>query len=95
MRATSMGVREAKINLSKLLKKAKDGEEVIITDRGKPVARIITISAKPPSVAERVNRAEKQGLLDPAPPKRRKVLPPPLPGPPGIAQKYLQEQRNT
>jgi len=89
-----MGVREAKINLSKLLKKAREGEEVIITDRGKPVGRIISVSKKAPSLAERLKRAEEQGLLDPLPQKRRKVLPPPLPAPRGIAQKYLQDQRN-
>lgn len=31
-----VGVREAKVNLSKLLREVQRGAEVIITDRGKP-----------------------------------------------------------
>lgn len=95
MSSTKMGVREAKINLSRLLKKAREGEEVIITDRGKPVGRIIAVSMKAPSMAERLKRAEEQGLIESLRQKRRKSLPPPLPAPKGIAQKYLQRQRNS
>jgi prevent-host-death family protein len=35
-----VSVREMKNNLSKYLKRAQAGEEVIITDRGRPVARL-------------------------------------------------------
>jgi prevent-host-death family protein len=35
-----VSVREMKNNLSKYLKRAEAGEEVIITDRGRPVARL-------------------------------------------------------
>src|SRR5947207_728611 len=37
----SVGVAELKASLSKYLSMVKDGEEVLITDRGKPVARIV------------------------------------------------------
>jgi prevent-host-death family protein len=36
-------ITEAKANLSGLLKKVEDGEEVIITRRGQPIAKIIAI----------------------------------------------------
>jgi len=36
------GIREAKNNLSRYLAQVKAGEEVLITDRGRPVARIIS-----------------------------------------------------
>ncbi|MFO7760049.1 MAG: type II toxin-antitoxin system prevent-host-death family antitoxin [Desulfobia sp.] len=35
------GIKEVKNNLSKLLARVKTGEEIVITDRGKPVARIL------------------------------------------------------
>lgn len=35
------GIREARQNLSKLIQAVKEGQDVIITDRGKPVARLV------------------------------------------------------
>ncbi|MGH9520310.1 MAG: type II toxin-antitoxin system Phd/YefM family antitoxin [Terriglobales bacterium] len=37
----SAGIREARQNLSKLLAEVAQGEEITITDRGKPVARLV------------------------------------------------------
>lgn len=37
----SAGIKEVKNNLSRLLARVKTGEDVIITERGKPVARIV------------------------------------------------------
>ena len=38
-----VGVRELKNNLSRFLDRVKDGEEVIVTERGRPVARLIAL----------------------------------------------------
>jgi prevent-host-death family protein len=38
---TRAGIREARQNLSALLEEVKKGREVVITDRGKPVARLV------------------------------------------------------
>ena len=35
------GIKEIKNNLSRYLARVKDGEEVMITERGKPIARIV------------------------------------------------------
>jgi prevent-host-death family protein len=35
------GIREARQNLSALLDEVRKGREVVITDRGKPVARLV------------------------------------------------------
>ena len=43
----SYNVHEAKNNLSKLLKEAAQGRQVIIMRNGKPVARLIPIKEKP------------------------------------------------
>ena len=37
----SAGIKEIKNNLSRFLIQVKKGEEIVITDRGKPVARIV------------------------------------------------------
>jgi hypothetical protein len=44
------GIREARQSLSALLEDVRDGHEIVITDRGKPVARLVPplpLSAKP------------------------------------------------
>ena len=40
----SYTVHQAKANLSKLIKEAESGKEVIITRSGKPVAKIVPIT---------------------------------------------------
>jgi prevent-host-death family protein len=42
---TTVGVSEAKTNLSLLLRKVAGGEEVLITRRGEPVARLVPVRA--------------------------------------------------
>jgi len=91
----SIGVREAKINLSKLLKMVTQGQEVVITDRGKPVGKIVSVPQDHLSLAERIKKMEEQGLLGPARKGRAVRLPPPLPAREGAAQEILQEDRDT
>jgi prevent-host-death family protein len=42
----SAGVREARQNLTALLEDVKKGREVVITDRGRPVARLVPIEQR-------------------------------------------------
>ena len=42
-----VGMRAAKSNLSRLVKAALAGEKVIITDRGKPLVRLVPEIPKP------------------------------------------------
>lgn len=86
-------VWEAKINLSKLLKRIKQGREVILTARGMPVGKIVPMPRENLSLAERLRKMEEQGLLEPQGKGVRRRVPPPLPVPEGIAQQYLQEER--
>jgi prevent-host-death family protein len=94
MLSKCLGIREVKINLSKVMKKVKEGQEVIITERGKPIGRIIPFSSKELSLEERIQILEEQGLTEPLSKNSVRRLPPPLPAPDGLAQKYLQEGRN-
>ena len=42
-----VNIHDAKTNLSKLLKKVSEGEEVVIARSGKPVAKIIAYAKEP------------------------------------------------
>jgi prevent-host-death family protein len=42
------GVREARQNLTELLDDVKKGREVVITDRGRPVARLAPVARRRP-----------------------------------------------
>lgn len=44
----SAGIREARQNLTELLEDVKKGREVVITDRGRPVARLAPVEARRP-----------------------------------------------
>jgi prevent-host-death family protein len=61
----NLGIREVKANFSKVMKRVQEGQEIIITDRGKPVGRIVSVSSETPCLEEQVRRLEDQGMLDP------------------------------
>jgi len=56
------GVSELKARLSEYLDQVKAGMEVLITDRGKPVARLVPI-LRSKDLKESLVRMEKQGLI--------------------------------
>jgi prevent-host-death family protein len=88
----SVGVREAKAKLSKLLRYARAGKAVIITERGIPTARIVPIEKEALSLRERLLEMERQGLVSPLSCKPR--LPKPVMVPGTSAQRILREDRN-
>lgn len=45
---TVVNVREAKTQLSRLIRRAAAGEEVVITRAGKPVARLVPVASPTP-----------------------------------------------
>ena len=89
IRMIQVGVREAKINLSKLLKKVLQGQEVIITDRGKPVGKIVPVPQDHLSLTERIKKMEERGWLGPVRKGKAMRLPPPLPAP-GRTMQYFR-----
>jgi prevent-host-death family protein len=94
MRPLRIGIREAKINLSKLLKNVQKGKEIILTDRDKPVGKIVPMPTDSLPLAERVRELERQGWIEPHKKKTMKKLLIPIPIPDELAQKFLQEDRN-
>jgi prevent-host-death family protein len=88
------GIREAKARLSELLRDVQAGREWVITERGKPVARLVPASAPRGPLEDRVKRLEDAGVVE-----RRLisqyVLPPPLPLTDELARRILDEDRGS
>lgn len=65
----SAGVADLKARSSEYLARVKSGEEVLVTDRGRPVARLVPVGtetiADDKAEAARLTAMEKEGLLRP------------------------------
>lgn len=57
------GIKEVKNNLSRYLARVKMGEEILITDRGKPVARIVKENEGNRSVRAALGTLIQKGLI--------------------------------
>ncbi len=60
MTQTTIGIRELKTRLSSYIQQVKAGATLVITERGKPVGRIVPMS---PSVETRVQELVQAGLM--------------------------------
>lgn len=56
--ATEVGVRELKNKLSEHLRKVKAGEDVVITEHGKPIAKLSRLPARPEWMEAMIARGE-------------------------------------
>ena len=59
----SAAVSELKASASEYLAKVKSGEEILITDRGKPIAKIIPLRRTEGSSSARMTQLERAGLI--------------------------------
>jgi prevent-host-death family protein len=59
--ATSVGVRDLKNNLSRYLDRVRSGEEIVVTDRGRPVARLTAVDAS----TDRLTNLVESGVVRP------------------------------
>jgi antitoxin (DNA-binding transcriptional repressor) of toxin-antitoxin stability system len=57
------GIKEVKNNLSRYLARVKVGEEILITERGKPVARIVKENQGNRSIRAALGPLIKKGLI--------------------------------
>jgi prevent-host-death family protein len=71
----TVNISELKARLCAHIQHVKDGEELLVCDRNKPVARIIPCSTVDRSAREQ--RLIARGVLVPAKKKQRSPLPPP------------------
>lgn len=68
---TRIGIRELRQGLSAALHRVRAGETLEVTDRGRPVARVVPVAQSSPELDELVER----GIL--SPPSAPGPLPPP------------------
>lgn len=88
------GIRDVKNNLSRILRNVRNGEEVLVTDHGKPIARIVREPAQRKSLRERLSSRVEEGTVGlPSKqyrPSRRRPLP--LRGKP-LSEIVLEDRR--
>ncbi len=89
VRSLQVGVRDAKANLSRLLREVKSGQDVIITEYGRPIARLVPMRTL--SLADRLAEMEARGDIESQKPAAMALRPIRIPE--GLAQRYLQEER--
>jgi prevent-host-death family protein len=93
----TMGVSELKAGLSEALSRVKAGEEILVTQHGKPVARLVPLS--PVGLDADTERLVRAGIL--LPPTAPGPLPesfwnaPRTPDPDSLLLKALLEERRT
>lgn len=85
---TEVGIRDLRNNLSRFLERVRKGETIVVTERGRPIAKIV-----PEGVPEGLLRLAEQGKVTrptrpPYVPKKRIPI---RPGPP--LSDYISEDR--
>jgi prevent-host-death family protein len=92
---STVGVRELKNRLTHYLARTKRGEEVVVTERGKPIALLQPIQSaeRPVSLEARLAKMAAQGFLTlPTRKRLRKVRRIKIAGPP-ISRTILEDRR--
>lgn len=83
-----VGVRELRDNLSKWIAKARRGQDVVITDRGKPVARLTRYGESPA-----LQQLIEQGLIQLPSQRKSKISRNNLVKPRGSVSELVKDQR--
>jgi prevent-host-death family protein len=82
-----VGVRELRDNLSRYLDRVQDGEEVVVTDRGRAIARVLPMSGE-----RMLDRLVREGRVAPAKNRtRRRPTPVKTSGP--VSDLIAEERR--
>jgi len=96
MTINAAAISKLKANLREYLNHVKAGNEILITDQGKPVARLVPIS-RAKTERKSLARMERQGLIRLGSgklPRRFWSLPKPQ-DPKGLVRKALLDERNS
>lgn len=64
VRSGTIGIREAKAQLSRLIADAKNGGEWVITEHGVPVAKLSPLADLDAPLEERISRLESWGWIE-------------------------------
>lgn len=60
---TLTAVSDLKASLSEYLRRVKAGEDVVVTERGRPIARLVAIPVAEQSTDQRLAALERAGLV--------------------------------
>ena len=72
-KAATVGARELKTRLGTYLRRVREGQRILVTDRGIPVAELRGLRAGEETLAGRLERLEAEGLI--SRPSRRTLAP--------------------
>jgi prevent-host-death family protein len=92
MERVEVGIRELRLNLSRYVARVRAGAEVIVTDRGQPVARLAAIDEE----EAHYQRLLREGLVTPPKRAKRTTLPDPIPlegDGPLVSEMVLEDRR--
>jgi prevent-host-death family protein len=56
-----VGIRERRASLSRYVERVKTGEEIVVTEHGKPVARLVPMNGE-----RKIDRLIREGVVRPA-----------------------------
>jgi prevent-host-death family protein len=82
-----VGIRELRAHLSRYLDLVRKGEEIVVTDRGTPIARISAANGR-----SRIDELIAAGVIEPAPNKGPRKVPKPIKIKGGLSD-LVDEQR--
>ena len=89
----SVGIREAKARLSQLLKIVQKGHAILLTDRGRPVGKIVPLPREALSLAAQMEELEEAGVVETISARAHETLPPPISVKEEVAQRLLKADR--
>ena len=88
----TIGIRDAKAQLSRLVQRAERGDTITLTHHGRPVARIVPITETDRDAAAMIEELKRRGWIEQH--SQAPVSVPRLDVEPGIAQRYLRQDRD-
>lgn len=86
--AKEYSVYETKARLSELLRTVKSGKELIVTERGQPIARLVPFKNKKITFKERISALKNAGHIS----ERKPNYITPLVKHPGALKRFLSER---
>ena len=83
-----VGIRELRADLSRWLKRVREGDEIVVTDRGKAVARIVPVSGE-----RKRDRLIAAGIVTPAPRRSPRSHPKPIKAKGTVSDLVIEQRR--
>lgn len=91
---TTVGARELKNRLGRYLRQAQEGETILITERGRPVAELRPLSPAALDVDDRLRELAARGIVRlPTREKSPRIRRLTIPGPP-LAQAIVEDRED-